>query len=86
MRHRAPLLSEGTLSNEHLSVLTAAQLSRFAQWSIQTGRPVLELMQGFVLEEIPWPFNEGKDIVNLTGELPNCGFYGCIDPDGRTHT
>lgn len=86
MRYRAPLLTDGTLSNDHYRVLTTAQLSKFAHWSIQTGKPVLELMQGFVLEEIPWPFNEGKDIVNLIGELPNCGLYGCIDPDGTPHT
>ena len=86
MRYRAPLLTEGTLSNDHYRVLTAAQLSRFAQWSIQTGKPVLELMQGFMLEEIPWPFNEGEELVQLVGELPNCGFYGCVDPQGRTHT
>ncbi len=83
MRYRAPLLDPetGALSNDHYRVLTSHQLSRFAQWSIQTGRPVLDLMDGFMLEEIP-----GENNVMMEGTLPTSQMWGAILPDGSTHT
>jgi hypothetical protein len=88
MRYRAPLLDHetGTLSNDHYRVLSSAQLARFASWSIQSGRPVLELMAGFVIEEIPWPHNDGREQVELIGTLPHCSLFGAVMPDGSTHT
>ncbi len=83
MRYRAPLLDPetGVLSNDHYRVLTSHQFARFAQWSIQTGRPVLELMEGFMLEEIP-----GENNVMMEGTLPTSQMWGAILPDGSTHT
>ena len=51
MRYRAQLLDgpNGTLG-DHYKVITRAQLAKFADWSMTTGKPVYELMQGLMIE------------------------------------
>lgn len=93
MAYRAPLLDrpddkEFFLSNDHFRCLTSAQLARFAEWSIQTGKPVLELMQGWLIEEDVQERHMSGDqnAVILTGTLPHCDLFGGLMPDGSTHT
>ena len=88
MRYRAPLLeSDGILSNDHFKVLTYQQLAKFSMWSIQTGKSVIELMQGLMLEEdVQGNHHNGTHSVIIEGILPNCGLRGCMLPDGSTHT
>ena len=93
MVYRAPLLDrpedkDFVLSNDHFRCLTSAQLARFAEWSIQTGKPVIELMQGWMIEE---DTNErhisgDQNAVILTGKLPHCDLFGGLCSDGSTHT
>ncbi len=92
MRYRAPLLHETDagfiLSNDHFRCLSSAQLAKFGEWSIQTGKPVLELMQGWMIEE---DTNErhhtgNPNAVILEGELPHCDLFGGLCADGSTHT
>ena len=93
MAYRAPLLDRPDdqdffLSNDHFRCLTYAQLARFAEWSIQTGRPVLELMQGWMIEEDTNERHRSGDpnAVILTGTLPHCDLFGGLMSDGSTHT
>lgn len=93
MTYRAPLLDRPEdkdffLSNDHYRCLTSAQLARFASWSIETGKPVIELMQGFTIEQDrQWSHAYGdQNAVVLTGRLPHCDLFGGIMPDGSTHT
>lgn len=81
-RYRAPLLTqEGELS-DNWRLLVAPQRAKFAEMSVQTGKPVMELLReaNFMVEEC------GDDEVILEGFLPHCQMYGCILPDGSSHT
>lgn len=85
MTYRAPLLTADNLPDADLfRLLTDAQVARLAVWSIQTGAPVLRLLQGsrFVAEQV----NASSHQLSLIGTLPDCGLFGCLMPDGSTHT
>lgn len=86
MRYRAPLLhpEQQIPDPELFRLLTDAQMARFSVWSIQTGAPVLDLLQraGFMAEQI----REDSHLVSLQGLLPHCGLHGCLMPDGSCHT
>ena len=92
MAYRAPLLDDTdkgfVLSNDHFRCLTYAQLARFGEWSIQTGKPVIELMQGFIIEENTHErhMSGNHNAVILTGKLPHCDLFGGLLSDGSTHT
>ena len=89
MTYRAPLLNEDfILTNDHYRCLTNAQFARFGQWSIQTGKPVIELMQGWIVEasEHERHMSGDPNAVVLTGKLPHCNLFGGLMPDGSTHT
>tara|TARA_R100000951_G_scaffold112385_1_gene112632 strand:+ start:506 stop:775 length:270 start_codon:yes stop_codon:yes gene_type:complete len=89
MTYKAPLLNEDfILTNDHYSCLTSAQLAKFAQWSIECGKPVVELMAGFMVEQDQqWNHMNGDpNAVVLTGTLPHCNLFGGLMPDGSTHT
>jgi hypothetical protein len=94
MTYRAPLLDrphdndEFFLSNDHFRCLSSAQLARFGEWSIQTGKPVLELMRGWMIEADDQERHMTGDpnAVVLTGKLPHCDLFGGLMPDGSTHT
>jgi hypothetical protein len=82
--YRAPLLeADGTLG-DHFKVLTYQQFAKFAMWSLQLNRPVLDLMSGLMVESMRDP--EDPNAVCIEGVLPHCGLYGCMLPDGSTHT
>ena len=89
MTYRAPLLDEDSnLTSDHYSCLTYAQLAKFAQWSLESGKPVVELMAGFTIEEDE-QWSRMEDLPNavvLTGTLPHCSLFGGLMPDGSTHT
>ena len=87
MRYRAPLLDgpDNTLG-DHYKVITRAQLAKFADWSMATGKPVYELMQGLMVEESEDNHHTGAYHVVIEGILPHCGLYGVMLPDGSTHT
>ena len=87
MRYRAQLLDgpDGTLG-DHYKVLTYRQLAKFAEWSMTTGKPVHELMQGLMVEESEDNNHTGAYHVVIEGTLPHCGLHGVMLPDGSTHT
>lgn len=92
MTYRAPLLESDDkgfhLSNDHFRCMTSAQLARFGEWSIETGKPVIELMQGWMIEEDTHERHMSGDqnAVILTGKLPHCDLFGGLLSDGSTHT
>lgn len=92
MTYRAPLLESDDkgfhLSNDHYRCMSSAQLARFGEWSIQTGKPVIELMQGWMIEEDAHERHISGDhnAVILTGKLPHCDLFGGLLSDGSTHT
>ena len=93
MNYRAQLLSPDSGSGngyarlgDHFKVLTYQQLAKFAQWSLETGKPVIELMDGWMIEVNQHESHmRGADVCFLDGVLP-CGLYGGMDDTGRTHT
>ena len=88
MRYSAPLLDfddkdKPTISNDHWSLLTAAQRAKFAFWSMETGLPVWDVLKVFkpLLTDL-----DGRD-VELAGNLPTCPSMACcLMPDGSVHT
>jgi hypothetical protein len=79
--YRASLLeSNGTLG-DHFQVLTDQQFAKFAMWSLQLNKPVLDLMSGLMVESM-----KDENTVRIEGVFPNCALYGCMLPDGSTHT
>ena len=93
MNYRATLLNPDAGSGngyaqlgDHFKVLTSQQLAKFAQWSIETGKPVIELMDRWMIElDRHESHHQGVDVFFLDGKLP-CGLYGGMDHMGRTHT
>ena len=92
-RYRAPLLNPDEVDangyaqlGNHFKLLTTKQLAKFAQWSLETGSPVVELMQGWIIQEDQHAsHHEGRDVCFLEGPLP-CGLNGGMDEDGRTYS
>ena len=83
MAYRQALLDSDGQPGEPFQLLTDAQLSKLAQWSIIKERDVLSLLRqaAFMVEDD----GSGKT-VTLTGMLPLCGLYGAVLADGSTHT
>lgn len=83
MRYRQPLLDQAGHLGESFQVLTDAQLSKLAQWSIIKEQDVLTLLRqaAFMAEDD----GSGKT-VTLYGVLPLCKLYGAMLADGSTHT
>ena len=89
MRYRAPLLDQNNQLGDHFKVLTYQQLAKFSMWSIQLNKPVLELMEGLMVEEMDRQYQDFTGDFNsviIEGVLPSCGLVGCMLPDGSTHT
>ena len=85
MTYRAALIDPASneILHEHGNLLTDAQWAKFAHWSWQQQKSVHEL----ITEMRPMIEQVGdSERVNITGKLPHCGLFGCIDPDGRCHT
>ena len=92
-RYRAPLLDPAKGNGEgyaqlgdHFKCMTYSQLAKWAQWSLETNKPVIELMQGWLIEEnLHESQMQGRDIYFLEGPLL-CGLNGGMDEDGRTYS
>jgi hypothetical protein len=82
--YRSPLLRDGQVSSEIFPLLTDSQVARLAIWSIQTGKPVPEILaeSRFMAEQI----RDDSHQLRLVGTLPHCGLFGSLEPDGSTHT
>jgi hypothetical protein len=83
MRYRQPLLDQNGHLGESFKLLTDAQLSKLAQWSIIKEQDVLTMLRqaAFMAEDD----GSGKT-VTLYGVLPLCALYGAMLADGSTHT
>lgn len=86
MPYRVSLYDHGTfaVNFDAYNLLTDAQRARFATWSIQSGKPVVEIAREgkFVVEE----YNTEHSTFMVTGVLPHCGLFGGMTPDGFCHT
>lgn len=83
-RARLFLSEKNEVDYDVYQLLTDAQKSKLANWSLVLEKSVKELIEEsrFMAEQI----NEQSDEVYLFGVLPNCKLYGCMSPDGSTHT
>lgn len=86
MLYRSILLNPDTreVNDDDWKLLSPEQKVTFASWSIQQRKSVYELIDkmGAIVEQIN---GESKDVW-VFGYLPSSGLYGCISPDGSTHT
>jgi hypothetical protein len=83
--YRSPLLRDGhTVDSDLFGLLTDSQVARLATWSIQTGKPVLEILESsrFMAEQI----REDSHQLRLVGTLPHCDLFGSLEPDGSCAT
>jgi hypothetical protein len=82
--YRSPLLRDGQVDSEAFQLLTDSQVAKLAIWSIQTGKPVPEILaeSRFMAEQV----RDDSHQLRLVGTLPHCGLYGSLEPDGSTHT
>ena len=86
MLYRSILLNPDTreINDDDWKLLSAEQKCTFACWSIQQKVSVYELIDkmGAIVEQI----NDESSDVWVMGRLPGSGLYGCLSPDGSTHT
>lgn len=84
MNFRAPIFVSDQIDYDVYNLLTDAQKSKLCNWSLVFDRSVKDLLEEakFMCEQI----NEQSNEVYLFGMLPNCKLYGCMSPDGSTHT
>lgn len=85
MTYRATLLNQDkTLRSDHLRVLTDAQLSKLALWSLEYNQSVEHLLANaeFMIAE---EAGSKPTTFLLEGTLP-CGLYGAMLSDGSCHT
>lgn len=88
MLFRAPLAicnnDEVVVDSDVFSLLTDAQISKLFCWALNSDVTVKEMLgqAKFIAEQV----NEKSEEVFLFGVLPNCKLYGCVSPDGSSHT
>lgn len=84
MNFRAPLFVSDDIDYDVFSLLTDAQKSKLLNWALVLDVTVKDMLRDakFMCEQI----NEKSHEVYLFGMLPNCKLYGCISPDGSSHT
>jgi hypothetical protein len=82
--YRSPLLRGDQIDSEIFPLLTDSQVAKLAVWSIQTGKPVPDILaeSRFMAEQIR---NDSHQL-RLVGTLPHCGLYGSLEPDGSSNT
>jgi hypothetical protein len=82
--YRSPLLRDGKVDSEIFPLLTDSQVAKLAIWSIQTGKPVPEILaeSRFMAEQV----HPDSHQLRLVGTLPHCGLYGSLEPDGSSNT
>jgi hypothetical protein len=84
MNFRAPLFVSEEIDYDVFQLLTEAQKSKLLTWALILDVKVKDMLRDakFMCEQI----NENSNEVFLFGILPNCKLYGCISPDGSSHT
>ena len=84
MNFRAPLFVSEEIDYDVFQLLTEAQKSKLLIWALILDVKVKDMLRDakFMCEQI----NENSNEVFLFGILPNCKLYGCISPDGSSHT
>ena len=84
MLFRAPLFHSENVDSEVFQLLTDAQKAKLLTWAMILDLKPTQMLKdaGFMAEQI----NEKSNEVYLFGKLPNCQLYGCVSPDGSSHT
>lgn len=84
MNFRAPLFVSDEIDYDVFQLLTEAQKSKLLTWALILDVKVKDMLKDakFMCEQIN---DQGKEVF-LFGILPNCKMYGCISPDGSSHT
>lgn len=84
MIFRAPLFVSDEIDYDVFELLTEAQKSKLLAWALILDVKVKDMLKDarFMCEQI----NDKSHEVYLFGVLPNCKMYGCISPDGSSHT
>jgi len=86
MNYRAPLFfnDKKEVDYDVYELLTDAQKARLCTWAMILNVQVKEMLSeaSFMAEQI----NSDSKEVFLFGMLPNCKLYGCLAPDGSSHT
>ncbi len=84
MNFRAPLFVSDEIDYDVFQLLTEAQKSKLLTWALILDVKVKDMLKDakFMCEQI----NDQSKEVFLFGILPNCKMYGCISPDGSSHT
>jgi len=83
MNFRAPLFVED-IDYDVFDLLTDAQKIKLFDWALMLNVKVKDMLKEskFMCEQI----NDQSKEVYLFGILPNCKMYGCVSPDGSSHT
>lgn len=83
MNFRAPLFVED-IDYDVFDLLTDAQKIKLFDWALMLNVKVKDMLKEskFMCEQI----NDQSNEVYLFGVLPNCKMYGCVSPDGSSHT
>lgn len=84
MNYRAPVVVNNVINDDVASLLTDAQWRWFALQSIRLNKSVRDLI--VQMKPMAEQVNEQSNEVYLFGCLPNCNLYGCVSPDGSSHT
>jgi hypothetical protein len=84
MNFRAPLFVSEEIDYDVFDLLTEAQKCKLLSWSLILDVKVKDMLKDakFMCEQI----NDQSNEVFLFGILPNCKLYGCVSPDGSSHT
>lgn len=84
MNFRAPLVVSGELDYDVFSLLTDAQKAKLFDWAMVRDVKIKDMLcdAQFMCEQI----NDKSHEVYLFGMLPHCKLYGCVCPDGSSHT
>jgi hypothetical protein len=84
MNFRAPLFVSDEIDYDVFDLLTDAQKIKLLDWALMLNVRVKDMLKDakFMCEQI----NDQSNEVYLFGILPNCNYYGCISPDGSSHT
>ena len=84
MNYRAPVVINNELDQDVLNLFTDAQWRWFAIQSARLDKPVSTLI--IEMKPMAEQINSDSNEVYLFGYLPNCNLYGCVSPDGTSHT
>jgi hypothetical protein len=84
MLFRSALVKNNEIDWEVFSLLTDAQQVKLFAWALNLDVSAKEMILNakFMVEQI----NDKSREVFLFGTLPLCNLYGCLSPDGSSHT